>query len=103
MDPKSFLYIALGVGFLLFVIFVCVTLIYVMQILRDVNKITGRVKDTAERVNDYIIQPFAVVNSVIEHIKPMIEAVQRKRSEVEGAINDKIHQSAKNYRKNSKK
>lgn len=103
MDPLAFLYIALGVGFLLLVVFICVTLIYCIQILRDVTKISESVRDTAERVNDYVVQPFAIINQVIEHVRPIMDAVQSKRHQIENSVNDAVHDAAKNYKKRSKR
>jgi len=99
MDPLSFLYIALGVGFLILVIFICATLIYVIQILRDASKITDSVRDTAERVNDYIIQPFAFINKAVQYVKPVIEEIQRKRHQMEKTVNEHVHKAAKKFRK----
>ena len=99
MDPLGFLYIALGVGFLLLVIFLCVTLIYVIQILRDLNQITDSVRDTAERVNDYVIQPFAFINQAVEYIKPVMESVVRKRDELNNVVNRQVHKTAKKFKK----
>lgn len=98
MDPLAFLYIALGVGFLLLVIFTCVTLIYFMQILRDVNKITDSVRDTADRVNDYVLQPLALISQVFEHVKPMIDVIQQKRHQVEDRVNNIVHKSASKFK-----
>lgn len=102
MDALSFLYIALGVGFLLLVIFICVTLIYVMQILRDVSKITDSVSDTAERVNDYLLQPFAFLNNAAEYIKPLLDIVKHKKDELNQMVNGKVHSVAKKMRKKIK-
>lgn len=103
MDPLSFLYIALGVGFLLLVIFGCVVLVYVAQVLRDVTKITDSVRDTAERVNDYVVQPFAMVNNIVDHVRPMIEAVIRRKNQMQHDMNESAHKSAKAYKKRAKK
>ncbi|MFA5829084.1 MAG: DUF948 domain-containing protein [Candidatus Gracilibacteria bacterium] len=98
MDPLAFLYIALGVGFLLLVIFICVTLIYFMQILRDVNKITDSARDTAERVNDYVLQPLALISQVVEHVKPMIDAIQQKRHQLEDNVSKIVQKSASKFK-----
>ena len=99
MDPLSFLYIALGVGFLLIAIFLCATLIYVIQILRDVSKVTDSVSETADRVNDYLIQPFAFLSNASDYIKPLIDIVQSKRVQLNDIVNDKVHKAAKKIRK----
>ncbi len=101
MDPLSFLYIALGVGFLVLVVFISVTLIYFIQILRDVSKITDSVRDTADRVNEYVLQPFAIINQVIEHVKPIINAVQQKRGEIQDAVEKKVEKVSKTFKRKS--
>ena len=102
MDPLSFLYIALGVGFLLLVIFACVTMIYLIQILRDAAKISDSVRDTAERVNDYVIQPFAFINQAATYLKPVLEGIARKQHELNETVNKKIHKVAKEFKKRVK-
>lgn len=102
MDPLSFLYIALGIGFLLFVIFACVTMIYLIQVLRDVAKISDSVRDTAERVNDYVVQPFAFINQAVEYLKPVIEGIARKRQEFNENVNKKVHKVAREFKKKVK-
>ena len=99
MEPLSFLYIALGVAALLIAIFLCATLIYVIQILRDVSKITDNVSETAERVNDYIIQPFAFLNNASEYIKPLLQIVRNKGDQWNEMVNDKVHKTAKKMRR----
>lgn len=102
MDPLSFLYIALGVGFLLMAIFVCATLIYVIQILRDVSRITDNVSETTERVNDYLVQPFAFLSNAADYLKPLLDTVKNKRDELNEMVNDKVHKAAKKIRRKMK-
>lgn len=102
MDPLSFLYIALGVAALLVAIFVCATLIYVIQILRDVTRITDSVSETAERVNDYLVQPFAFLSSAADYIKPILETVKNKRDVLNDVVNEKVHKAAKKIRRKLK-
>jgi uncharacterized protein YoxC len=102
MDPLSFLYIALGVAALLIAIFLCATLIYVIQILRDVSKITDNVSETTERVNDYLIQPFAFLSNAAEYIKPLLETIRSKRDEINEMVNEKVHKAAKKVRRKMK-
>jgi len=87
---------------LLIAIFICATLIYVIQILRDVAKISDSVSDTADRVNDYLIQPFAFLSNASEYIKPILDIVKNKREELNEMVNDKVHKVAKNMKKRMK-
>lgn len=81
MDPLSFLYIALGVGFLVLVIFICVTLLYVIPMLRDIGLITKSAKNVVERVNDFVVQPAQMVSHVIENIKPIVDSLRHHREQ----------------------
>ena len=99
MDALAFLYIALGVGFLLLVIFLCVTLIYVIQILRDVSKISDSISETAERLNDYIVQPLSFLSNATDYVKPLVESMLKKRDELNETINSKMHKVAKKFKK----
>jgi uncharacterized protein YoxC len=102
MDPLSFLYIALGVAALLIAIFLCATLIYVIQILRDVSKVTDNVRETSDRVNDYLIQPFAFLSNVAEYIKPLLDTVMSKRNELNEMVNEKVHKAARKIKRKIK-
>lgn len=102
MDPLAFLYISLGVGFLILVIFLCVTLMYVIQILRDISKITDnvqgtveKVSQTAEKINGYILQPFHMMTQIMEYVKPMLDMIQEKGD----AMDEKIQNVKKHFRK----
>lgn len=96
MDAQSFLYWALGGGFLLFIIFVCVAIFYVIRILRDVSDATASIRDTAETVNDnvqqlsgkvtsvadqllnYVVKPFALLQFFSDKVKPFIDMIPKQ-------------------------
>jgi uncharacterized protein YoxC len=100
MDALTFLYWALGIGFLVLVFFMSLALIYVIKILKDVSEATTSVKDTAETMNEnvtriadkvadttdqiteYIVKPIALTQYLMEKIKPFVDMVQ-KSSEYE--------------------
>ncbi|MCC7432067.1 hypothetical protein IT412_00930 [Candidatus Peregrinibacteria bacterium] len=79
MTSLDFLYIALGGGFMLLVIFLCVTLLHLTLVLRDVTKITANAKDISDRVREAVLEPlkvlselggsFAFINDFVEKIK----------------------------------
>lgn len=89
MESIDFLYIALGVGFLLLTIFGSIAIFYLIFILRDVTKIIDNVRETAERVNEYILSPIKVANAVIERAKPIYDAIKEKKEEYEGKVKKK--------------
>lgn len=78
---KDILYISLAGGFILLVIFLCVTLIYLILILRDFSKISSKIKDTTERVNNYIIQPIRIAGRLIENLHPIVDIIEKKIKE----------------------
>ncbi len=95
MDTLNFLYLALGIGFIILVIFICATLVYLIQILRDVTKISENVKDTAEKVNHFILQPLTFMKEILEYAKPVIHAVQSKKDEVRENVGEFIKKTKK--------
>ncbi len=74
-------------------------MIYLIQVLRDMAKISDSVRDTAERVNDYVVQPFAFINQAVEYIKPVIEGIARRREEFNETVKKKIHKVAREFKK----
>ncbi len=83
MDPTDILFLTLSVCVALVTIFLSVTLIYLMFILRDVVKITDQVKGIVDNVNTYITKPIMMTKSIIEFVTPFIrgaeERINRKR------------------------
>ncbi len=64
-----------AVGIIVFVIFICMTLLYVMFILRDISKVLDDVKDISSRVKTSIVSPLKAANYLIERITPYINQV----------------------------
>ena len=83
MGYSDFMYLAIGVGVLLVAIFGSVALFYLIFILRDVSKTTENVRETTERVNEYIISPIRVANTVIEKAKSIYDAIMERKDEYE--------------------
>ncbi len=73
------LYISLAVGFIVFIIFLCMTLFYVISILRDVSRVTNRVEELIKRVHKTIIQPLRAVDYIIEKISPYVETLVKNK------------------------
>lgn len=74
------LFLVLSVSIALLTIFLCVTLIYLILVLRDASKIIEKARDTVEKVNAFIIKPVKLATMVFEQIKPLIERVISSRS-----------------------
>ncbi|MBP7898974.1 MAG: DUF948 domain-containing protein [Candidatus Gracilibacteria bacterium] len=75
------LYISLAVGFLVLVVFLCMTLLYATFILRDVSKMTEDAKEVTDKVNQIVISPLRMMNTLMEHLKPILDSVKTKVEE----------------------
>lgn len=80
-DPKTTLYIVLTIAIALLTIFLCVALVYTILILRDSSKMLEKVRDTVEKVNTFILKPVSLASSIVEHVRPLIEAALERRAE----------------------
>ncbi|QQR55115.1 hypothetical protein IPG41_00865 [Candidatus Peregrinibacteria bacterium] len=78
MQSLDILYLTLSVCITLLTVFVSITLIYLLFILRDVVKVTDQVKDLVEKVNTYITKPILLTKSIIEFVSPFIQSAQEK-------------------------
>jgi len=85
MQSLDILYLTLSVCVAVSAIFLSVTLVYLMFILRDVVKISDQVKELVDKVNTYITRPIMLTKSIIEFISPFIknaeERISRKRKD----------------------
>ncbi len=100
MDAQTFMYWALGGGFLLLVAFLCIAVFHLIRILRDVADAADSVKNTAEKIDDsitkitekvnvaadqiteYVVKPFTIIQYITEKARPMIEMLQKKGEEM---------------------
>ncbi|MFT7184233.1 MAG: putative membrane protein [Oceanicoccus sp.] len=73
MESIDILYLTLSVCIALFTVFVSITLLYLLFILRDVVKIVDRAKELADKVDAYITKPLLMTKSIIEFVKPFID------------------------------
>lgn len=78
MESLDILYLTLSVCITLLTVFLSVTLVYLLFILRDVVKVTDQVKDLVEKVNTYITKPILLTKSIIEFVAPFIQGAQEK-------------------------
>ena len=81
--PLEILYLALTVGFSLLVIFLLFALWHLIKILRDVNKISEKAKDTLTLVNHYIWQPIKIMMMIMEKAKDFTGGKKSKKSSEE--------------------
>ncbi len=80
-DSQTTLYVVLSIAAALLTIFLCVTLIYLILILRDVSKMLEKIRETVDRVNTFILKPVSLASSIVDHVRPLIESALEKRGE----------------------
>lgn len=88
MSSLDFLYIALGGGFLLLVIFSCVLLLQLTWILRDVNKITANASEASEKIKETILEPLKIISEFAGRfgfIKDIVDKIRSKYSQMSGS------------------
>lgn len=78
MTLVSILYIVLIAAIIILTVLLSFVLIYTLFILRDVNKITETTKDTAEKINAFVLKPVMLTRELIKHARPIIEAVESR-------------------------
>lgn len=74
----DFLNMALGIGFLVLVVFLCMFLLYAILILRDFSKVSEDIEEMVSRVHKTITEPLKAVDFLIEKAKPYFEAMVDK-------------------------
>lgn len=80
LESLDILYLTLSVCIALLSVFISITLIYLLFILRDVVKLTDQAKEVVEKVNTYITKPIMMTKSIIEFVAPFIENAQERMS-----------------------
>ncbi|MFA5792894.1 MAG: hypothetical protein WC897_03435 [Candidatus Gracilibacteria bacterium] len=80
MQPIDILFLTLSVCASLTTIFLSITLVYLMFILRDVVKVTDQIKELVDNVNTYIAKPILLTKSIIEFVTPFIRGAEEKVS-----------------------
>ena len=78
MDSINILYLTLSLSVALLTIFLSITLIYLMFILRDVSKGIDEVKAIVDKVNNYIAKPILMTKTILEFVKPFIINAEEK-------------------------
>ena len=80
MVPVDILFLTLSVCVALVTIFLSVTLIYLMFILRDVVKVTDQVKELVDKGHMYVTKPLLLTKSIIEFVGPFLRNAEDKFS-----------------------
>ncbi len=80
MQSLDILYLTLSVCITLLTVFLSITLVYLLFILRDVVKVTDQIKALVDKVDTYITKPILMTKSIIEFISPFISGAQERMS-----------------------
>ncbi len=67
--PLDVLYLVLSIGGGLLLLFLVIAIFHLIRILRDVNKVTNKAKDTIDLVNHYLWQPIKIMLMVMDKSK----------------------------------
>jgi len=95
MELVSILYIVLIAAIIILTVLLSFVLVYVLFILRDVNKITETTKDTAEKINSFVIQPIKFTKEMVRYVKPLVEVVEKKAKTTSAAAKKKTTKKKK--------
>lgn len=79
MESLEILYLTLAVSVAVLTIFISITLIYLMFILRDVNKVSDQVKETVDKVNLYIAKPLVMTKHIFDFIEKLSEGKKKHK------------------------
>lgn len=80
LTSLDILYIVLAIGIALMSIFLSILLVYSIFILRDINKATEAIKDSAERVQTMILKPLQITHEILKYARPMVDVVEKRFS-----------------------
>lgn len=80
MAAIDILFLTLSVCIALFTIFICVTLVYLISILRDVVRVTDKAEAIVDKVDQYITKPLLMTKAIVDFVGPFISAAEDKLS-----------------------
>lgn len=76
------MYVAISIAVLLLGIFGSIALFYLIIILRDTSKVTEQVRETADKLNEYLLSPLRIVSALVEKFRPYFDSFVEKREEM---------------------
>lgn len=104
VDAQTFMYFALGVGFLILIFFLCLAMVHVIRILKDVADASDSVKDAAEKMNEsvakiadqvtvttdqiseYLVKPLSALQFLTSRFAPFLDMLRKKGEEFKDAV-----------------
>lgn len=85
------MYIAFGGGFLILVVFVCVTLLQLTLVLRDVTKIMADTSEITARVKETVLDPLKAVSEFTSSFGFVRDLMERLRARfADGSMGDEV-------------
>lgn len=57
-------------------------LLYATFVLRDVSKITEKVRTAVDKINQAIISPVKMIQTIFDYLKPYIQNLREKSSKI---------------------
>jgi len=79
LTPLNILFIILSIAVFLVSIFICMALYHAIQIMRDVEKVTEKAKETVDQVSEYIAQPISFALELMSHAKSVMGFVEEHK------------------------
>ncbi len=77
--PLDILYLVLSIGGGLLLLFLVIAVYHLVKILRNINKVTSKAKDTVDLINHYLWQPIKIAMMIIEKGKGMAAKKTKKK------------------------
>lgn len=78
MELQPALYITLISSVIILTVLLSFVLVYAFFVLRDVHEITNATKDTAFKINTYVMKPFLFTKELIQFARPFIDMVESR-------------------------
>jgi len=107
MTSLDFLYIALGSGFLILVVFLSILILYVTFSVRDINKITEDLREVTNKVRETVFEPFKTISEMTAgfgFINDLVEKIKTRYAEhMEDAEDAEIKSSGNSKKDDAKK
>ena len=98
MTSLDFLYIALGGGFLILVVFSSILILYVTFLVRDVNRISEDFREVSEKVRETVFEPFKIISEMtagLGFVNDLVENIRARYAEhMEDAEDAEIKQES---------
>lgn len=105
MTSLDFLYIALGGGFLLLVVFLCVLILNLTLILRDITKVTDNAVEISDRVKEVVFEPLKTLSEMtvgFGFVHDLFEKIRAKYEEATAEDEEELDEAEDVEEKNKK-